>query len=183
MRLKIRVRSYDLEMLGERSREISYGELAHQALYFLEPLPPGYHLKELKPALKKAIDRALALADPRFREEFAQARDFLFRVLARALSLKEVKPFFAQGVKALCEQEFQDEAGQLHRLDRLVFLGDELVLLEYKLGGRRRAHWEQVGLYQKVLTEIFGKRPRSYLFYLEEPALVDVDRVHQRPLL
>ncbi len=183
MRPRLKVRHYDLELLGERSREISYGELAHQTLYFLEPLPPNYSLVLLKKALKRAIKRALALTDPRFHEEFAEAEGFLVKILARALSLKEVKPFFEGGVKVLCEHEIQDDYGELHRFDRLIFLPSGPVLLEYKLGGRRKAHWEQVKTYQKILASILGRPPKAYLFYLEEPALIDVESSVQRPLL
>jgi len=175
MRLRLKVRHYDLEMLGERSREISYGELAHLALYFLEPLPPGYGRKELKKYVFKAVDRALSLADPRFRESFAEARDFLGKTLVRALLLEEVRPFFRAGVKYFNELEVHDSSGDLHRLDRLVLLGDGPVILEYKLGSRRKAHWEQLKLYRQILADILGTTPRAYLFYLEEPALVRLE--------
>jgi len=182
MRLKLRVRHYDLEMLGERSREISYGELAHQALYFLEPLPPGYGRREVQKAVSKAVKRAISLADARLREEFTEAEGFLRKILVKALLLEEVRPFFVEGVKFYNELEVHDAAGELHRLDRLVFLNDEPVILEYKLGGRRRAHLDQVKEYQKILKEILGSEPKAYLFYLEEPTLVDIKHIKQKPL-
>ena len=183
MRPKLRVRRYELEMLGERSPEINYGELAHQALYFLEPLPRGYQGKDLRKAVKGAVRRALALKDPRFWEDLSRAEAYLVKVLVKALSLKEVRPFFEEGIKALREQEFQDASGETHRLDRLVFLPEGPVLLEYKLGAPRREHQEQVCLYQRVLGEILGNPPTAYLFYLDPPSLLEAGKIKQKCLL
>ncbi len=182
MRLKLKVRHYDLEMLGERSREISYGELAHLALYFLEPLPNNYGRKELKKAVSRAVERALSLADFRFRESFIEAKDFLQKILLKALLLKEAKPFFVEGVKYFNELEVHDSSGELHRLDRLVYTETGTVILEYKLGSRRKAHLEQAKLYQRIIHEILGVRPKTYLFYLEEPSLLDINSIKQLPL-
>ncbi|AEH44493.1 hypothetical protein Thein_0612 [Thermodesulfatator indicus DSM 15286] len=183
MRLNLRVRRYDLELLGERSREISYGEIAHQALYFLPSLPKGYQRKEVSSFVKKALKRALALFDPRFREDFSETEKQLGKILTKALLLEEVKPYFEEGVEVFKEIEVQDKTGMLHRIDRLVITREGPVVIEYKLGGRRRAHKEQVNLYQKILTHIFGQRPKGFLFYLEEPSFLDVDSLKQKPLL
>ncbi len=176
MRPRLRVRSYDLELLGERGQEISYGELAHQALYLLAPLPRGARRLTVTQLVEKAVRQALALSDPRFREDFDQVASFLTKILVRALLLPEVRPFFEKGVKAFRELEIQDESGELHRLDRLVITSQGPVILEFKLGTRRRSHWEQIRLYQRLVEEIFGLKPKAFLFYLEEPVLLEVGK-------
>ncbi|OAG28501.1 PD-(D/E)XK nuclease family protein [Thermodesulfatator autotrophicus] len=183
MRLNLRVRRYDLELLGERSREISYGKIAHQALYFLPPLPRDYQRKELSQAVKLALKRALALFDPRFREDFWETEKRLSKILTKALLLKEVRSYFEEGVEVFKEIEVHDQKGKLHRIDRLVITSHGPVVIEYKLGGRRRSHEKQVSLYQEILRSIFGKRPKGFLFYLEEPAFLDIDHLKQRALL
>lgn len=183
MKPKLRVRRYELEMLGERNPEINYGELAHQALYFLEPLPRGYQVGPLRKAVKRAVRQALALKDPRFREDLPRAEVYLTKVLVKALSLQAVRPFFEEGVRVLREQEFQDASGETHRLDRLVFLPEGPVLLEFKLGAPRREHQDQVCLYQRVLGEILGSPPAAYLFYLDPPSLLEAGKIRQKFLL
>ncbi len=176
MRPKLRVRRYDLELLGERGREISYGELAHQALYLLPALPRGASRQTVVRLVEKAVRQALALSDPRFREDFNEVASFLTKVLVRALLLPEARPFFEEGIKAYREVEIQDSSGEFHRLDRLVFSPEGPVILEFKLGVRRRSHWEQVRLYQRLLEEIQGQKPKAFLFYLEEPVLLEVGK-------
>jgi len=173
---KLRVRHYDLELLGERGREMSYGELAHQALYLLEPLPPRAGKQTVSRLVERAVRRALALSDPRFRENFDEVAAFLTKILTRALLLPEVRPFFEEGVKALREVEIQDEKGDFHRVDRLVLTEEGPIVLEFKLGVRRQAHRDQVRLYQHLLEKIYGKRPRGFLLYLEEPVLLEVGK-------
>ena len=182
MRLRLQVRNYDLELLGERGREISYGELAHQALYLLDPLPKGAGRQTINRLVNKAVKRALALSDPRFRENFSEVEIFLGKILSRALTLPEVRPYFEEGVEAYPELELQDENGELHRIDRLVMMPGGPVILEFKLGVRRRVHWDQVRLYQHLVEKIFGKAPRAYLLYLEEPLFLEVGKCTQMPL-
>ncbi len=183
MRLDLRVKSYDLELLGERAREIGYGEIAHKALYFLPLLPKGYKRAVLNKEVKKALKRALALTDPRFREDFAMVEEFLGKILVKALLLPEVRPFFEEGVKAYKEIELQDEKGELHRVDRLVLTEQGPVVIDYKLGARRKEHIAQVKRYQKLLSKIYGQKVRAYLFYLEEPILLDIEQIKQQPLI
>ncbi len=182
MRLRLRVRHYDLSILGERSQEINRGELAHQALYFLDPLPAEITPQILHQKVIQAVDRALSLADPWQREKEDNLREELVSILVKALRLPEARVFFVQGLKALAEVEVLDEQGTMHRIDRLVYTPEGLVLLEFKLGGRRRAHWEQVRTYRRLITQALGESPRAYLFYLEEPSLVEVSKPCQLPL-
>ncbi|GEM_PF-2479407 len=184
MHLRLRVRPYDLSLLGERGEEIIKGELAHRSLYFLDPLPADKYYKFLKSHVTQAVERALSLAhthDPRLHRR-ETLRHKLIDLLTRALALKEVRPFFIQEVSYEAELEVLDEKGHLHRLDRLVYTSQGPVLLEFKLGTRRRAHWEQVRSYSTLLTKVLGKRPKTYLFYLEEPSLIEVTRPCQVPL-
>ncbi len=181
MRLRLKVRHYDLDILGERSREIHRGELAHQALYFLDPLPADITPPLLRKKVFQAIERALALTDPWAREEKG-LREELGRILIKALSLAQARKFFTVGLKAYAEVEVLDEQGAVHRIDRLVYAPEGPVVLEFKLGARRRAHWEQVRLYRSLVAQVLGQPPRAYLFYLEEPALIEVSKPSQMPL-
>jgi copper chaperone CopZ len=78
--------------------------------------------------------------------------------------------------------EILDEYEKLHRIDRLVFTEEELVILEFKLGGRQQAHREQVRRYRRLIQAAYGEDPRGFLFYLEEPALVEVSKPTQLSL-
>ncbi len=182
MRACLRVKSYDLELLGERTREIKQGELVHKALYFLSPLPQKAGKAQVAKEVEVALYQAVALADPHLREDLLALVPHLKKILTEALSLPEVRPFFEEGLEVYQELEIQDENGELHRLDRLIMTEKGPVILEFKLGGRQKSHLEQMKLYQRLIQKIYNVNPRAYLLYLEEPALIEVGRPIQLSL-
>ncbi len=182
MRTCLKVRPYDLELLGERTREIKQGELAHKALYLLPPLPKKASKAQVAKLVETALLQAVALADPHLKEDLSALVPYLKALLTEALSLPEVRPFFEEGLEVYQELEIQDENGELHRLDRLIMTEEGPVILEFKLGGRQKSHLEQVRLYQRLIQKIYNVNPRAYLLYLEEPNLIEVGRPIQLSL-
>jgi hypothetical protein len=96
------------------------------------------------------------------------------RPLMTALSLPEVRPWFARGVKSLREAEVIDAEGELHRIDRLV-IGDTLFeVIDFKMGSREEEHLTQVGLYQRLVKAVFPQDTKGWILYVDEPAVVAV---------
>ncbi len=176
MRLRIYQQKRALGLLGERDEERQLGEMAHLALYFLEAFTGS--LEELE----RAVDRALALyAEPLPERE--KYREKLLKVLSQALAQPEIARFFAPGLSDLREHPFlleakRGEGPKVYRPDRVLFLPEGPVVLEYKLrlSGLEslEAHRGQLRTYLRALAKILGSPPRGYLIYLTPPEIREV---------
>ena len=159
-----------MRALRERSIEKLRGEIAHLALSFIRT--PGNH--EIEDVVDHAVRAALALSRPSLPLASGRLRRGLASTLKTALELGEARPFFQKGLsKIYTELEVLDESGEAHRLDRLVITEKGPVILEYKTGARQEAHKAQVQEYCELVRPVFG-RTKGFLFYLDEPALVEV---------
>jgi len=161
--IKIHTHPLTLVQDPERVRLAQRGEIIHRALFFLD-----YCID--KDDIKQALLRAFAL------EGVDQARWDIERAflspLWLALSLPEVRPWFARGIKNLREAEVIDAQGELHRIDRLVIGEDALAVIDFKVARREEGHRTQVGLYQRIAEAVFHLPAQGYLLYIDEPAVV-----------
>ena len=161
--IKIHTHPLTLVQDPERVRLAQRGEIIHRALFFLD----HYTGRE---DIKQALLRAFAL------EGVDQARWDIERAflnpLWAALSLPEVRPWFARGIKNLREAEVIDAQGELHRIDRLIIGEDALAVIDFKVARREEGHREQVGLYQRIAEAVFHLPAKGYLLYIDEPAVV-----------
>ena len=94
--------------------------------------------------------------------------------LVTALSLPEVRPWFARGVKSLREVEVIDAEGEVHRIDRLVIRDTVHEVIDFKVGNREEGHRDQVVLYQRLVETVFQRSTKGWLLYIDEPAVVAV---------
>jgi ATP-dependent helicase/nuclease subunit A len=161
--IKIHTHPLTLVQEPERVRLAQRGEIIHRALYFLNH---GVRREDVEQALLKAFAV----------EGVEQARwdidkEFLSPLLA-ALSLPEVRPWFAKGIKNLREAEVIDAQGELHRIDRLIIGEDALIVIDFKVARREEGHREQVGIYQRIVEAVFHMPAQGYLLYIDEPAVV-----------
>lgn len=161
--IKIHTHSLSLVQEPERVRLAQRGEIIHRALSLLDHCTG-------REDVEQALLRAFAL------EGVNQARwdiesDYLGPLWA-ALSLPEVRPWFALGVKSLREAEVIDAEGELHRIDRLIIGRDALEVIDFKVARREEGHRAQVGLYQRIAEAVFHLPAKGYLLYVDEPAVV-----------
>jgi ATP-dependent exoDNAse (exonuclease V) beta subunit len=161
--IKIHTHPLTLVQDPERVRLAQRGEIIHRALSLLEHCTSR---EDMEQALRKAfvfegIDQA--------RWDIEQ--DF-FNPLWTALSLAEVRPWFAKGIKNLREAEVIDAEGELHRIDRLIIGEDALAVIDFKVARREEGHREQVNLYQRLVEAVFHLPAQGYLLYIDEPAVV-----------
>ncbi len=174
MRIRIYQQKRALALLGERDEERQLGEMVHLALYFLE----DYDGTSEK--IKEAVSRALALYTEPLpeREKF---RRRLLEILTRALSHPEIARFFTPGIPDLREHPFVRHKGrggepEVHRPDRVLFLPEGPLVLEYKLHRPEAPdeHERQVREYLSGLSLILKRPVRGCLVYLEPPEVREV---------
>jgi ATP-dependent exoDNAse (exonuclease V) beta subunit len=161
--IKIHTHPLTLVQDPERVRLAQRGEIIHRALSLLE------HCTR-REDMERALLRAFALEGVD-QARWAIEQDFLNPLWA-ALSLPEVRPWFARGVRNLREAEVIDAQGELHRIDRLIIGENELAVIDFKVARREEGHREQVGLYQRIAEAVFHLPVKGSLLYIDEPAVV-----------
>jgi hypothetical protein len=164
--LKIHTHPLSLVQDPDRVRAVQRGELIHLSLLMLDHY-------SARADIEQAVLQAFALRGVDH-ERWDIGRDYL-NPLEAALSLPQVRPWFAQGAMNLREVEVMDIQGAVHRIDRLI-IGDDnmLEVIDFKVGNREEEHWTQVSLYLKLVTAVFGRPLHGYLLYIDEPAVVQV---------
>jgi ATP-dependent exoDNAse (exonuclease V) beta subunit len=163
--IKIHTHPLSLVQEPERVRLAQRGEIIHRALSLLE------HCTS-REDMEQALLRAFALEGVD-QARWDKERDFLGPLWA-ALSLPEVRPWFARGVRSLREAEVIDAQGELLRIDRLILGEDVLEVIDYKVARREEGHRVQVDLYQQIAEAVFHLPVKGYLLYIDEPAVVAV---------
>jgi len=76
------------------------------------------------------------------------------------------KPYFAPDVKVMNEVTILDQKGKEHRPDRVVFLQDEVVVLDYKTGQPSESYQKQIDEYCNLLTQMGYEHVRGELLYV-----------------
>ena len=163
--IKIHTHPLTLVQDPDRVRSALRGELIHLALFFLD-----YCSGEED--IERAVTQAFALRGFD-RGRWAIEREYI-NPLVIALSLPQVRPWFAQGVESLQEVEIVDAQGELHRIDRLVIGDAVLEVIDFKVGRREESHRAQVDLYQRLVKTIFQRPVQGYILYVDEPDVVVV---------
>lgn len=77
-----------------------------------------------------------------------------------------LKPYFAPGVKVLNENTILRADGQLRRPDRIVFLDDEVMVIDYKTGKENEAYQRQLDEYCNLLESMGYSNVKSRIIYL-----------------
>ncbi len=170
MKVRIYQTRKALRLLGERDEERLLGEIAHLALYFLERYTGDSE------EIRKAVDRALALyAEPLVARE--RLRGELIHILEKALEHPKIRALFASNFPDLREHPLVTmgkEGLESHRPDRLLFLPEGLLVIDYKLSGPREEHVRQVQTYLQELVHIWPGTLKGLLVYLRPPEVREV---------
>ncbi len=163
--IKIHTHPLSLVQDPDRLRSVQRGELIHRTLFFLDQCSG-------REDIERAVLQAFAsLGFDRARWEIE--KEYL-NPLVTALSLPEVRPWFARGVKSLREIDVIDAEGELHRIDRLVVGDTVLEVIDFKVGKREEGHRDQIELYQRLVTAVFQRSAKGWLLYIDEPTVVAV---------
>ncbi|MBN1652100.1 MAG: UvrD-helicase domain-containing protein [Bacteroidales bacterium] len=111
----------------------------------------------------KAINNALysGLIKP---EDQLKISDYIHQIVNHSL----LSAFFEDGLSVANETDLIDAFGQFHRPDRLVFLKDKTVIIDYKTGKFVEKHKKQIREYAELLAQMSYPNPQSYLVYLQD---------------
>ena len=156
----------------------SYWEINTSSIYgFINHLERGkkihnilHHIKsfnDLEEGLNISVNKNIILSSER--------KDFKC-VLKKILKNKDIKPFFNSDKKSNNEIEVLDKNGEVFRLDRVVEIEkNHLVVLDYKTGKEEGYHREQVINYKNLLKSLHYKNVSGYLIYLDSNKLISVN--------
>lgn len=164
---KVRIRMHHISLVQDVDRVSSAhrGELIHLALSFMD------HFSGIDD-IERAVRQAFSLQG-RDTGRWNIEKEFV-SPLFRALSLREVSPWFNKGVTNLREVEVVDVKGELHRIDCVVIDKEVMKVIDFKVGRREEDHPAQVALYKGLVEDMFRRPALGYLLYLDEPSLVAV---------
>ena len=141
---------YDFENLRPTYKsyfETSEGALCHDILSKIIHIGPqtSKEIKERYDTFKSKYD-------------FDFSKTKIVKSLNDFLAIPEVKEYFTDKAdrKILTEAEFVDKTGALRRMDRLVFDGKDIVLIDFKTGiENTESYKKQMTDYVAILSEVY----------------------------
>lgn len=86
--------------------------------------------------------------------------------LRRIMSDNELRPYFAKGLKVLNEVTIATAEGSLRRPDRIVFLPEEVMVIDYKTGREKEEYTKQIDIYCSLLKEMGYSNVSGKIIYL-----------------
>ena len=87
-------------------------------------------------------------------------------VLRKIMEDESLRPYFAPGVTVLNETSILCPDGQLRRPDRIVFLDDEVMVIDYKTGKENEAYQRQLDEYCALLRQMGYEKVKNMILYL-----------------
>lgn len=94
--------------------------------------------------------------------------------ITRLLNIKEINPFFKEGLNVKTEAELILPDGSLFRPDRVVLYEDKAVVIDFKTGKPSEKHRDQLNKYGEILTGMGQAKTEKYLVYLEDEKVIQV---------
>lgn len=96
----------------------------------------------------------------------AEDREILGTAVREIMNDPTLKPYFAPGVTVLNETSILCPNGHLRRPDRIVFMDDEVMVMDYKTGKENDEYQKQLDEYCALLEQMGYKNVHSRLIYL-----------------
>jgi ATP-dependent exoDNAse (exonuclease V) beta subunit len=97
----------------------------------------------------------------------AEDKQILGAALREIMNDSSLNPYFAPGVTVLNETSILCPNGQLRRPDRIVFMDDEVMVIDYKTGKEDDDYQKQLDEYCALLEQMGYKNVHSRLIYLQ----------------
>jgi ATP-dependent exoDNAse (exonuclease V) beta subunit len=127
----------------------SYGISIHNYLSTLTSFPQN----------KEEIDWAVQNMDEIY-------KDALARFFNKILNDPSLSPYFAPNVKVLNETSILFPDGNLLRPDRVVFMEDRVVVIDYKTGDANASHKEQIEQYCEAIRNMGYGEVEGRILYM-----------------
>ena len=77
-------------------------------------------------------------------------------------------------VEVFNESSLLNDFNEIIRPDKIVYLGDEVHVIDFKTGEEKREHYNQVQDYKDCLGKISSQEIRGFLYYLNGAVLREV---------
>ena len=142
--------SKQLLAASDRSYKQELGVFIHDFLSKIETFP------QTEEELAEILENVDNAAD----------RQILQSVLHKIMNDASLQPYFAPGVEVMNETTIMNCDGQLRRPDRIVFLDDEVMVIDYKTGKEDEAYQQQLDEYCELLRQMGYKNVKSMLLYV-----------------
>ncbi len=137
-----------------------YGVVVHTALAKIKTED------DIEPALKSMCAEGLIT-----NEEKTNLQKTLFKIINHP----QLKPHFAKGLSIKNEAEIITLSGELFRPDRVILKDKTAIVIDYKTGGEKPKHKEQILGYADLLTQMGYTVSERLLVYMEEEKVVVVN--------
>jgi ATP-dependent exoDNAse (exonuclease V) beta subunit len=131
------------------SSPVQYGIFIHDFLASLPSFPQN----------DEEIRRVVQNVEETYREN-------LVAIFHKILNDKEIAPYFAPHMKVLNETSILFPDGNLVRPDRVVFLEDKVVVIDYKTGDPHVSHKEQIDQYCEAIRKMGNKNVHGHILYI-----------------
>ncbi|MFB3885003.1 MAG: UvrD-helicase domain-containing protein [Thermodesulfobacteriota bacterium] len=144
--------------LEERLR----GEFVHRVLYRVESLDEKIEF-QLEEMIKRVNDELKTDYPP----------ETMKKKILEFLEHEEIRPYFQMmpGGIVKREQDLSDREGNLFRMDRVIFEGDRIFVIDYKTGTakeREKEYISQLKNYIRILQEIYpDKKVEGAILYVD----------------
>ncbi len=92
----------------------------------------------------------------------------LSAIIHKLISKPEIKPFFEKGIIVKAEEEILLPDGQKYRPDRVVFIDDRVIVIDYKTGKVEEKHKHQINKYADLIKEMGYEKIEKYLLYIDD---------------
>lgn len=95
--------------------------------------------------------------------------------LKKLISHPNLSPYFEPGINAKLEAELITVNGEVLRPDKIVFNGENTVIIDYKTGKPDNVkHYKQLTAYENALLAMGYKNIKKLLVYVDEPDIVEL---------
>jgi len=158
---KLRMRSHNQErsILFDRRDALERGNLLHRAMEEIRST------EDLGPVLQTLFDKGEITAE--IKTEWTEKINAMIRQ-------PEIEACFKPGVKIKTEPGLFDRDGSFFRPDRVVFLENECVVIDYKTGRAYNHHRQQMETYAYLLKSIGYPNIRKVILYLDHGTIETV---------
>jgi len=150
-RIRIKTRATGMWDMDHPRGVADYGERVHAVLARLQ------YGTDLEDVLERAILAGLISPDEQKR---------ILEMGREVISHPVLERYYSKEVKVKTEPDILETTGELRRPDRVVFDGNEVVVIEYKTGKKYTEHKEQVKQYGKLMHEMGYPHVKLFLAYL-----------------
>lgn len=161
---------------NKKNTETCYHLSVHTSLFNLEKVPVNYqhpseqqeiglfvhdYLSKLVtfPQNENDVEKMIATLPKERREKLRE-------VLHRLMSDDTLKPYFSPEVSVMNEKSILDNDGREYRPDRIVFLKDKVMILDYKTGQDNPKYQEQINKYCTLLQQMGYNQVEGRLVFI-----------------